>query len=159
MPRVRFGSRSGQSIGFEGVVSRVRIWVQRSLFVCTRNAKEGAGTTRECSRKRCAFEIFSSSSRISLAGKFDETTRPLACHAAFWIYLRLKANLLNSSMKAPPRSCSLSRLSYRRSRQQWDSYRHVRQERSMHLLSSGGFAKNFRKEFGMPAIARVFPAR
>ena len=29
----------------------------------------------------------------------------------------------------------------------------------MHPLSSGGFTKNFRKEFGMSAVARVVPAR
>lgn len=29
----------------------------------------------------------------------------------------------------------------------------------MHPLNSGGFAKNFRKKFGMSAIARVVPTR
>ena len=165
MPRVRFGSRSGQSISFEGVVSRARIWVQRSLFICTRNARKARGPHESVPESDAPWRFFKLVADLP-AGKFDETPRPFMCRAAFWINLRLQAAKRPARLEhvepvdeAPTRPYNLSMLSYPRSRQLRDSYRHVPQVRSMHPLSSGSFAKIFRKEFGMSAIARAVPTR
>ena len=49
------------------------------------------GDQKRVLQKAMRLGAFSSSSRLLLAGKFDETPRPFMCHAAFWTYLRLQA--------------------------------------------------------------------